>query len=270
MPENSPENSTPRPTNLITIGVLVIALAAVFFVGRSFGDDDSPVAAATRSTETFGIVTSGEGKISAAPDQLSFSASVSNTKPTTAAALAATNHDVRAVTISAKKAGVAAKDIQTTSLTVRPKYDYSSRSRQLVGYTATERVRIMVRTLDKAGETVGDVTNAAGNAVSISSIALSFSNQAELIAQARTKAVKKSKAAAEALAEAAGRDVGELEFVAEVTPQRYGCCYDGLNATGDMAFAKAVPAAALASSVPFSPGKSQVSVTVQVRWSLDR
>jgi uncharacterized protein YggE len=262
-----PENSSARPTNLITVGVLVIALAAVFFVGKSLGDDDSSPAA-SNSTETFGIVTSGEGKMTAVPDQLSFSASVSHTQQSTAAAMDATNRDIRAITTAAKKAGVAAKDIQSTSLSIHPKYDYSSRSRKLIGYTSTQRVRIMVRKLDKAGKTVGDVTNATGNnSVSVSSISLSFSNQAELIAQARTKAVKKSKAAAVALAKAAGRDVGELEYVAEVAPQQYGYGYNRLL-SADSAFAGAVTKAELNSAVPFSPGKSSLSVTVQVRWSL--
>lgn len=262
-----PENSTARTSNLIAIGVLVIALAAVFFVGKSLGDDDSSAAANSNRTETFGIVTSGEGKVSGTPDQLAFSATVSNTEPTTKAAMAATNHDIRAVTIRAKKAGVAVKDIQSTSLSINPKYDYSSRPRKLVGYTSTQRVRIMVRKLDKAGETIGDVTTAAGNAVRISSISLSLSNQSELIAQARTKAVKKSKAAAVALAKAAGRDVGELEYVAEVVPQRYGYGYNSPG-TADGLFARAVSLNEVSASVPISPGKQQVNVTVQVRWSL--
>jgi len=260
-----PENSAPRPTNLITIGVLVIALAAVFFVGRSLGEDDDPASAGT-SPETIGVVTSGRASANGTPDQLTFNASVSNTRDTSAAAMGATNHDVRAVTIAAKKNGVAAKDIQTQSISIRPKYDYRPRSQggtRLVGYTSTQRVKIKVRKLDKAGETIGGVATAAGNAVSVSGISLSISNQDELIAKARTAAVKKSKAAAAALAKAAGRDVGDLEYVEEVVPERYD--YDENN-LDRMFLAKST--AAIAASVPISPGKQQVSVTVKVRWAL--
>ncbi|MFL6022669.1 MAG: SIMPL domain-containing protein [Marmoricola sp.] len=261
------ENSTTR-SNLITAGVLVIALAAVFFVGKSLGDDKdgSGAAAAASSTETFGVVTGGEASVSGTPDQLTFTATVRNTQATNATALAKNNHDVRAITIAAKQKGVAAKDIQTQSISVRPKYDYRYRAGgrpRIAGYVATQSVRFKVRDLAKAGQTIGAVTNAAGNAVSIGGVTFSISNRDELVAQARTNAVKKSKAAAQALAKAAGRDVGDLEYVEEVAPQRvYGDfarapqAYDGPMA------------AKLASSVAISPGKQQVSVTVKVRWSL--
>lgn len=264
-----PENSPARSYQLITIAVLVIAVAAVFFVGRSVGDDANDGhdgAGATSSTETFGVVTGGEASVSGTPDQLTFTASVSNTRSTTALAMAATNHDVRAVTIAAKNNGVAAKDIQTQSLSVRPRYDYRPRSQggtKLTGYTSTQRVKIKVRTLAKAGKTIGAVAGAAGNAVDIGGISLSISNQSELIAKARTAAVRKSKAAAAALAKAAGRDVGALEYVEEVVPQRYG-----YNAPSDLDSLALMRGAAPSASVPISPGRQQVSVTVKVRWAL--
>jgi uncharacterized protein YggE len=262
-----PENNPARSQQLVTIAVLVIAVAAVFFVGRSFGDDGNDSAGAASSTETFGVVTGGEASATGTPDQLTFNAAVSNTRSSTAAALAATNHDVRAVTIAARKNGVVAKDIQTQSLSVRPKYDYRPRSQggtRLVGYTSTQRVKIKVRKLDKAGRTIGGVATAAGNAVSVSGISLSISNQDELIAKARAAAVKKSRAAAAALARAAGREVGDLEYVEEVVPQGYD--YDESARLDALSFTK--DAAALATSVPISPAKQQLSVTVKVRWAL--
>lgn len=259
-----PENTTARSTSLLLAGVLVIALAAVFLAGSSLSDSDAAPATTTVNTaaDPTGIVTSGEGSASGTPDQLTFNASVTNTRPTTAEALAATNHDIRAVTIAARKAGVARKDIKTAGLAIRPDYDHSGGGRRITGYTSTQQVRILVRKLDKAGETLGDVTTAAGNAVSIGGIQLSISNQDQLVAKARTQAVKRSKAAATALAEAAGRSVGQLLYVEEVEPRRY---YgdNGLDAavSEKLSFQRAL-------SVPITPGQQKLSVNVKVRWSL--
>lgn len=271
MSESTAENRTP---NLLTIGVLVIALAAVFLAGLQVRDKDEPDAvaaglAASSSTEPTGIVTGGEGSAEGKPDQLSFSATVTNRRDTNALAMAATNHDIRAVTINLKKNGVEAKDIQTVDLSIEPRYDYRSRGPngpRLVGYTSTQRLKVLVRQLDKAGETLGGVTDAAGNAVQIGGINLSLSNQDDVIAQARDEAVKKSKAAAEALARAAGRDVGELVYVEEVVPQRF---YGDEDAVFNRAARSAFSEKSIRrGSVPISPGQQKFNVTVKVRWSI--
>ncbi len=267
----SEPTAAPRTPNLLTIGVLVIALAAVFLAGLQVRDSDEPEAAAASAatdTQSVGVVTSGQGSAEGKPDQLTFSATVTNRRDTNADALRATNHDVRAVTINLKKNGVEARDIQTASLSIEPRYDSSGVGRRLVGYTSTQRVKVLVRVLDKAGETLGGVTAAAGNAVRINEIQLSVSNKDEVVAEARAEAVTKSKAAAEALARAAGRQVGELVYVEEVVPERYY----GYNSTDSMALSAGLQSLRLgdfrAGSVPISPGQQKFSVTVKVRWSL--
>ena len=68
-----------------------------------------------------------------------------------------------------------------------------------------------------------------------------------------------------ALAKAAGRDVGELEYVAEVAPTSTATDYNESSGTLDSAFALAVPASAVRGSIPISPGEQKLSVTVQAR-----
>jgi len=265
-----PENNALR-SNLVTFGVLVIALAAVFFVGRSLGEDDSPDAAAAaapaRSTnETFGVVTGGEATVSGTPDVLTFTASIRNHGTTGADAMEKTNHDVRAISIAARKQGVTKSDIKTQNLSIQPNYDYRNLvdgEPRIVGYTASESVTIRVRKLSAAGKAISAVTTRGGNAVSVSNLRLSMSNRDALVAQARASAVRKSKAAAEALAEAAGRKVGDLEYVEEVAPQR-AYYRDAVN----FAFKRGLMSADAVTSVPIRPGKQQVSVTVNVRWAL--
>ena len=266
-----PENNPLRTNQLITAAVLVIALAAVFFVGRSLGDDggsgddggNATARTVASSTETYGIVTGGEASVTGIPDQLTFSASVTNTRDSNDAAIRATNADVRAINNAARNQGVASHDIQTQGLSVRPKYEYlRSGGTRLVGYTATQSIKYKVRNLENGGKVIGAVATAAGNDARVSGIALSISNQDDLVAQARAAAVKKSKAAAVALAEAAGSKVGRLEYVEEVVPQQ--------NVYAQSAELAGLYRGGLdsAAAVPIRPGKKQVSVTVKVRWSL--
>jgi hypothetical protein len=83
----------PRRSNLLTIGVLGIALAAVFLAGLEVRDDGpaaTSAASAAPDTQSVGVVTSGEGSAEGKPDQLTFSATVTNRRDTNAAALQAT------------------------------------------------------------------------------------------------------------------------------------------------------------------------------------
>lgn len=258
-----PERSS-SPVHLITIGVLVIALATVFLLGLQLNDDDAaPAAATTPTNQPRGIITSASATVEGTPDQLTFSGSVTNTRDNTQDAMAATTNGVRALTAAAKKAGVEAKDITSVGLSLRPKYSYADNQQRIVGYVATQRVRVLVRDLPSAGKVIAAVSSSAGNSVSVGGIQLEISNADELVAQARAEAVTKSKAAAAAIAEAAGRPVGKLEYVEEVAPQgtRYDRDYLGYD---EAAFSSALSVKA----VSISPGQQEVTVDVKVRWSL--
>ncbi|MCW2785357.1 MAG: hypothetical protein JWP74_1874 [Marmoricola sp.] len=268
MSEQSPRTSSVIPT-LTCIGVLVIALVAVFFVGARVDHHDRPKptnksSAVTNASVNLGVVTSATASASATPDQLSFAAAVASTRSSTAAALTETNRVAAAISAAAVKAGVASKDFRTTGVSVEPAYSYTDSGQHLVGYRAALRDTIMVRSIDKAGATLGAVASAGGNAVRISNVTTSFSNRNGLIAEARTAAVKKSKLAAEALAGAAGRRVGTLVYVEE-DPQDQGTGYYPQKDSLDLSAASGSFAG---TTTPISPGSKSVSVTVQVRWSL--
>lgn len=256
-----------RTMTLLPIGVLVIALAAVFLVGFQVRDDGPRAAAAATpgTDQPTGVVTGGIGTAEGTPDQVRFTATVTNQRASNDEAVAATNHDVRAVIITLKKNGVAEKDIQTASLNIEPKYGPKSEGGKIVGYTSTQRVKVLLRDLAKAGVTFGGVTAAAGNAVRIGGLQLSLSNQDDVIAEARAAAVEKSKAAAAALAEAAGRDLGELVYVEEVVPQGYPQSW---GESSLKSLSAAFDQSARRGSVPVLPGQQEFSITVNVRWSL--
>lgn len=259
------ENTAPsRNTSLLTAGVLALALAAAVLVGLEFADDEPAAAPAAATTQAHGIVTTGTGSVTATPDELTFTATVAYSRSSTSAALAATSAGVRTVTQAAKKAGVAAEDITTTSISVNPQYRYDNDGRHLVGYGSVQRMQI-VAALKDAGKVLTAVTSGGGNNVRIGSTELSLSNRDALIDQARADAVAKAKASAAAIATAAGREVGELEYVEEINPQASPYGYE-MSQTRDAL--GNFDAGTAAGSVPISAGEQDVTVTVQVRWSV--
>lgn len=248
------ENAAPNPRALTVIAVLllVIALIGAFFLGsRLTGGTDH----ATR-----GVLTSGKGSVTATPDQLTFSVTVTNNAAQTASAMSRTNAGVRGVKAVLLAAGVADKDISTQSISVQPNYDYSGNSPKLAGYTSTQSLSVLVRNLSTAGSVMGSAATAAGNTVSIGDIAMSVSKQSTLLAEARTKAINDSHTSAQALADAAGRHLGKAVYIEEVTggdvPVMPYASTDALSGSG-----------AAASKIPISPGSQKVTVNVKVRWT---
>jgi uncharacterized protein YggE len=258
MSENTAPSRAARPVTLLTLGVLLIALAGVFLVGLRLNQDPDPA--------TTGVVTHGTGSINAKPDQLKFSVSVRNKAATTAIAMAKSTKGVKAVVAALKKAGVKADDIQTTSISIEPSYDYSHNKETIDGYVSSSSLRVLVRKLADGGKVISAAASAAGNTATVQNVSMSIGKKADLISQARDKAVKNSKKAARALAEAAGRSVDELVYVEEVSSDTPSYPTDGLYEAMDSGSAAAMPAMA---SVPISAGQQKITVTVKVRWSLN-
>jgi uncharacterized protein YggE len=253
MSEN-PAPSIVRPASLLSIGVLLIALAGAFLIGLKIHQNPDP--------SVTGVVTQGSGSIDAKPDQLKFTVTVSNTAPQTAAAMAKTTAGINKVIAALKRSGVADKDIQTASIDVEPSYDYSGNQQRITGYTSSSSLDVLVRKLSAGGATISAASTAAGNTGSVGNVSMSIGNQSTLIAEARDKAVRNSKQAAEALAKAAGRSVDQLVYVEEVQTSNNGpvpLAADYASATGGTASIAPVPVVA---------GQQKVAVTVKVRWSL--
>merc|ERR1711916_89245 len=104
-----------------------------------------------------------------------------------------------------KKAGIAAKNMQTGNISLNPRYDYSSRNNsppKLICYNASNTVNIIVRDLDKLGPTLDAVVDAGGN--TINSVSFSLDDSAEAQAEAQKLAVQDALAKAELYAAAAG------------------------------------------------------------------
>lgn len=214
------------------------------------------LAADPTTTPEHTISVSGTGRIVLTPDTADLRLGVTSTAKTVKSARAAAATSMTAVIASVKKLGIADKDIQTTTLSLQPQYDYSGNTNppRLVGYQLSNAIAVTVRDLDKLGDAI-DGALAAG-ATSLDGVSFRVADQAAAEQQARQAAIDEAKAKAKTLADAAGISISGVASISEtVAPVPYPVYY-GFNAAGAPA-AKDV-------QTPVAPGSTEVTVTVAV------
>jgi uncharacterized protein YggE len=163
-----------------------------------------------------------EGEMTRTPDLATISAGVV-TQAATAGTAMTENATRMTATISAlKRAGVADRDIQTSSISLSPQYRYADNQPPVItGYQASNQVSIRFRDVRRAGSILD--TLVAQGANQISGPNLSVDHPEAALDEARTAAIAKARARAELYAKAAGLSVKRILSISEggdVTPPR--------------------------------------------------
>jgi uncharacterized protein len=225
---------------LVAILAVVVALLA--------GGADAATTAASSTTDS--VTVTGNGTVTAVPDQASFSFTVQTKAATAAAALSRNGADTQAVIAAVEATGVAAADIQTAQVSLDPVM--SNDGTKILGYTASNTINVSNLAIAKSGAVI-DAAVGAG-ATDVSGPSLSISDQDALYAQALKAAVANAKSKAQVLADASGHTLGEVTTIVEgsdVTPIPF-----------------AVGAAASAAKTPVEAGTQQIQATVTVTYAL--
>jgi uncharacterized protein len=153
------------------------------------------------------------------------------------------------VIAAVKGQGIPAADIQTeqVSLSLR----YSDNGQGIVGYTATNSVSVVVRTLAKVGAVIDVAVDAGANQVSGPN--LIRSDQNALYAQAMRAAISNARAKARTIAKAAGLT---LRRIIEVT-----------ESGGPTPLPVDAKTALPATGTPIEPGTQLVQATLTVTFA---
>jgi uncharacterized protein len=200
------------------------------------------------------VTVSGTGSASGVPDELHLHLDVSTQADSVAVALEAANAAMSQVHTVLRDHGVA--DLSTDGLSVYPRYGDDG---AVTGHQVTESAAARLRDLDRAGETISAACGAGGDAVRVSELSLGFSDDSELLAEARAAAVADARLRASQYAAAAGRPLGAVLTIRE-----------GDGDAGPVPLPKAMARDGYASSpVPIAAGSRQVSATVTVTYVLD-
>ncbi|HET9188556.1 MAG TPA: SIMPL domain-containing protein [Acidothermaceae bacterium] len=243
--------------------VVIVGAYALGNAGRSASaaPPSSPAADTTPAANSAsnGISVSGVGRVTGTPNLLRLQTSVNVVRPSVNDALQEANTTMANVQAKLKADGVAAKDLQTSGLSVQPHYNYNGGTSKLDGYEVSENLSVVLRDLPKAGSVISDAAQVGGDELQLGGATLDLDEDDALIAQARQKAFADAKAKAAAYADAAGRSLGAVMSISESTdtqPQPYKYLTPMAAASG------------AAAPVPVEAGSQDVTVTVSVVWAM--
>jgi uncharacterized protein YggE len=213
------------------------------------------------------ISVTGTGKVSAAPDVADISIGVVTQASTAQDALAANTEAMTKVHSVLKERGVAAKNIQTTSISVQPRYSQPPQPRpgqavqefvpRIVGYDVVNAVQITARDINNLGAILDAVVQTGANR--IDGISFRISEPAKLLSVARKSAMADAKARADLLAGEAGVVVGLPISISEAA---------GFVPPQPMYRGRAMAMEAMAAPVPVAGGEQELSVNVSVVYEL--
>ena len=156
-----------------------------------------------------------------------------------------------------KSFGISDKDFQTVSYNIQPKfkYDKNGNETQRVGYIVSNRVRIILKDLDKAGDVLEAVTEAEVSQVEGPNFG--YSDPAKLQIEALKTAVADAHAKAEALALASGSELGKVSSINQTST---------VMPVSPVAFRANV--AMESNAVPIAKGQNEVTAQVEVVYTL--
>jgi hypothetical protein len=171
--------------------------------------------AGARRGEGPSIAVAGLGRARRAPDLMRFVLSVEAVRERAAEAMAAAGALADRIVAVAHCAGIAAEDIRTSDVSLRPEPAADAHGRRIEGFRAGESFRLTVRRLYHAGPTLELLTGACRDEMRIESVGFGVADRDSLRATARERAFADASARAEHYAQLAGRGLGPLQALDE-------------------------------------------------------
>lgn len=197
-----------RPPMWLPIVVVLIG-GAFYIAGKHLEKQPSPA-----PTNPGMITVSGEGKVTVTPDiaEVSFGMQTGQQK-TAAAAMKKLSDSMNMIYDATQKAGVDKKDINTENFSLNPVYNWQTGTQILLGYEASQSLRVKVRNLDSVSDVVTAATDAGANQAG--SVVFTVDNPEAKRADARKIAIDQAKQKAQVLAQQLGVRLGALKGFSE-------------------------------------------------------
>lgn len=206
------------------------------------------------------LTVTGEGSSAVTPDMATVQIGVTNEGDTAKSALDANTAAMQGALDRLKAAGVEDRDMQTTGLSLGPRYDYNRTNPdgtpRVTGFTASNGVTVRIRALGTLG-TVLDAVVADG-ANTLNGVAFGLQEPGPSLDAARKDAVADARRKAELYAAAAGVKLGGILSITEQS---------GYASPVPMPMAEASYAKAGA-PVPVAAGEVRVTADVTIVWGL--
>lgn len=218
------------------------------------------VGAPVANAATSGVSVQGTGTVKVTPDTVRLMATISFVGKTNSEATKAVSTSAASFRAALKDKKVASKDIQSQNLTIYPEYTWTQeKGQELKGYRASQSFTVLIRDETNAGAIIDASVDAAGDNIQVTSVTPIVLEIDDAQDAAREKAVAKAKKKATAYAKLFDFDLGKILWVSETSSSYNPPIY---------AMAKASADAATAAPTEIDLGEQDVTVTVDVRWSI--
>jgi len=234
---------------LAAIGVAALLLAG----GVGFVLADTGNAPAGTAAENATVSVGAEATVERAPDEATVTVVAVGRGDTAAAARDNVSGDADAITPALESEGAT---VSSSRFSVRPEYDYSRDSRELVGYVAVHTVEAETSDVDGVGALVDTAVDSGADRVEGITYGLSDESRQAARDEALTTAMERARGDATTLATAEDRSVGDAVTITTT---------DG----GQSAFDVQYESADAGGRTDISPGPVTVDVRVQVTYELD-
>ena len=207
---------------------------------------------------TRSVTVSGSGEATAVPDVAALRFSSVSRADTAAAAMEENARRATRMRDALARAGVDARDMQSTGLSLNPYYESGGSMRgsreRIAGYEARNALMVRLREVGEVGAVIDAAVRAGANG--LDSLAFGFQDEAGLREAARVDAVRDAEAAAALLADAAGARLGRVLMIEEG---------GGGMGPRDMI----VVTAARSESTPIEAGEQSVTASVRITYALE-
>ncbi len=203
------------------------------------------------------ISVSATGQSYQAPDTATVSAGVVTQSSTASGAMSANAAQMNRTIEELLKAGIEKRHIQTSQLSLQPRYDYSDRrAPKITGYEARNTVSAKSEDIDKVGAMLDALVNAGAN--NINGVTFSIKDPEDAQSEARKEAVKKARKKAEEMASAAGVSLGRIIMMSE----------GGGGFSPPQPVMMRAQAMDMAESTPVAAGEQTLSVSVNMTFAI--
>ncbi|QDP19824.1 SIMPL domain-containing protein [Sphingomonas xanthus] len=223
-----------------------------------------PTAAGAQAVASVPVLTgtrvdvNATGEVTRVPDLAVISAGVQTLQPTATGAIEENATRMERVRAALKRAGIADKDIQTSTISLNPEYRYQdNQPPRLTGYRATNTVNIKFRDLKRTGAILDALVQEGAN--QINGPSLTIDKPDEAYDEARVKAVAAGRARAEIYARSLGKRVVRILSVSEsgaFVPPPMPYAADAIQVTGSRA------------KTEIDPGTQQLQVNLSMSFEL--
>jgi uncharacterized protein len=203
------------------------------------------------------VTVTGSGEASAKPDMATVQVGVVTEGSSASEALKKNSEAMAGLMQSLAAEGIAERDIQTTNVSVSPRYS-SGRdqgSMHIVGYEATNNVQAKIRQLPNLGTILDDVVEKGANRMH--GVAFNVAEPNPILDQARKKAIEDARRKADLYATAAGVKLGRVLLIEEQSHH--------LPRMEPMMMGRAMAAPA----VPIASGEQEFRVSISVTYALE-